>query len=384
MSRIDLEKLLQPISEVAPCGADTEYDQDFGEMLRLAQGEPEKQFGSTIVEAIPPNWAEVRSYALGLSERTKDVRVASYLCRAMLSEAGFVGFRDSLKLFNEYIRRFWPTIHPQLDPDDDNDPTIRVNAIRALVDPASTLLLVRTVPIVSARAFGRFSYRDFQVARGDIPPPASMQNPPKMSAIEGAVQASEGAELLQTTQAVEECVTLVKELDRSVTEQTGVGSGPDLTALAKELAAIGKVMRGWLNERGISETAPAAAVTVAATEAVGPATGAVAVAQVVVRSPGEISSRQEAIEALDKICQWFEKFEPSSPLPLLLKRAKRLSTKSFMEILRDLTPDGLSQAQAIGFGPNGQEEELKSEEPPQANKTKYVPEPPRNVHNDGY
>jgi type VI secretion system protein ImpA len=32
----------------------------------------------------------------------------------------------------------------------------------------------------------------------------------------------------------------------------------------------------------------------------------------------------------------------------LLQRAKRLVAKDFMEILRDLTPDGVSQAEAIG------------------------------------
>ena len=33
--------------------------------------------------------------------------------------------------------------------------------------------------------------------------------------------------------------------------------------------------------------------------------------------------------------------EPSSPVPLLLQRAKRLFAKDFLEILRDLTPGGV-------------------------------------------
>ena len=37
----------------------------------------------------------------------------------------------------------------------------------------------------------------------------------------------------------------------------------------------------------------------------------------------------------------------SSPLPLLIDRAKRLAPMPFLDILRDLAPDGLAQAQTI-------------------------------------
>ena len=54
------------------------------------------------------------------------------------------------------------------------------------------------------------------------------------------------------------------------------------------------------------------------------------------------------MRVLDKACDYFERHEPSSPVPLLLRRAKRLVSKDFMEILRDLAPDGVSQAENIG------------------------------------
>jgi type VI secretion system protein ImpA len=54
------------------------------------------------------------------------------------------------------------------------------------------------------------------------------------------------------------------------------------------------------------------------------------------------------IKALDKICQYYDRHEPSSPLPLLLKRAKRLASKNFLEIVQDLSPEALAQIQALG------------------------------------
>ena len=59
------------------------------------------------------------------------------------------------------------------------------------------------------------------------------------------------------------------------------------------------------------------------------------------------NTREDVIRALDKACRYYESHEPSSPVPLLLKRAKRLVAKDFMEILRDLAPEGVSQAEKI-------------------------------------
>ena len=62
----------------------------------------------------------------------------------------------------------------------------------------------------------------------------------------------------------------------------------------------------------------------------------------------DVNSRQDAIRALEAISAWFRAHEPSSPVPLLLDRAKRLVSKSFMEVLADIAPDGVVQAKLIG------------------------------------
>jgi type VI secretion system protein ImpA len=67
-----------------------------------------------------------------------------------------------------------------------------------------------------------------------------------------------------------------------------------------------------------------------------------------VRLTGDFTTREDVIRALDKICEYYRRYEPSSPVPLFLNRAKRLASKSFLEILRDLTPDALNQALSLG------------------------------------
>jgi type VI secretion system protein ImpA len=61
-----------------------------------------------------------------------------------------------------------------------------------------------------------------------------------------------------------------------------------------------------------------------------------------------VNSRQDVIRLLDKICAYYQRHEPSSPVPLLLNRARRLVDKNFMEILEDLAPEGLGQARQVG------------------------------------
>ena len=42
--------------------------------------------------------------------------------------------------------------------------------------------------------------------------------------------------------------------------------------------------------------------------------------------------------------EFYERAEPSSPVPILLRRAARLVNKSFLDVLRDLIPEGVNQA----------------------------------------
>ncbi len=62
---------------------------------------------------------------------------------------------------------------------------------------------------------------------------------------------------------------------------------------------------------------------------------------------GQIRSNQDIHKALDMIIQYYEQHEPSSPVPLLLKRAKRLVGRTFVDIIRDISPDAMTQVQMV-------------------------------------
>ena len=58
---------------------------------------------------------------------------------------------------------------------------------------------------------------------------------------------------------------------------------------------------------------------------------------------GDINNRDDVLRSLDRILAYYTRHEPSSPLPVLLNRAKNLVHADFAAIVRNLIPDGMSQ-----------------------------------------
>jgi type VI secretion system protein ImpA len=64
-----------------------------------------------------------------------------------------------------------------------------------------------------------------------------------------------------------------------------------------------------------------------------------------------INSRQDVILVLDRICKYYQLYEPGSPVPMLLKRARQLVEKDFLEIIQDLAPDSADKIKNLISGP---------------------------------
>src|SRR5690606_28736020 len=117
--------------------------------------------------------------------------------------------------------------------------------------------------------------------------------------------------------------------------------GPELSGLLQLFRSARQALESRLEAR----TAIAAEMAAeAAVGADGPATTAAAAAP---RRSGEILSREDVVRVLDQVIRYYERNEPSSPIPLLLERCKRLVPMSFPEILKELTPDGLKQLDLV-------------------------------------
>lgn len=382
MDQSDLEALLVPLSDEEPCGPDLEYDAEFGEMERAAQSSAEQQFGDTIVAGEPADWKDVKKRAEALLTRTKDMRVVSYLARASLHQDGVVGFERALHILRGYLETFWDSVHPELDHEDNDDPTYRTNTLITFCDEQGMLRDLRDAPLVASRAIGKFSLRDVETATEAAENPVAATEAengdeegsagPTLGVIDAAFSDNAIETIQETEQALRLSVEHIIAIEQYVTEQVGVTFAVSLAPARKLLEEMHKFVVAQLERRGVfpgqseeeasgddaddgwsaagwgdSEEQPA---TATATESTTTATAAASQGHYV---GGKIASRKDAIKALDDVCDYYESNEPSSPLPLLIRRAQRLASKSFLEILRDLAPDAVSQAEALGGGSSG-------------------------------
>lgn len=337
MPIIDVEQLAAPLSDDAPSGDNIEYEPEFGELERAAQGTDEHVMGDEVVAAQGPDWSDVKSQALALFENTRDLRVAVVLTRALLNRDGPEGLDDGVALIRGLLEQQWGTVHPQLDEEDDNDPTFRVNSVLPLADRAGLLKDLLQMPIVRSQMVGRFCLRDVKVAAGELTPLQDQDQVPDTALIAAAFMDTDVDELQANAAHIDSALDNIRKVEAIFAEKVGAANSPDVDAFVTELKELQKVFNENLVARGIG-------VELQQDEAGGRAGAAGAGAPI----SGEVNSREDAIRMIDKVCHYFERNEPSSPVPLLLRRAKRLISKDFLEILRDLTPDGVSQAELIG------------------------------------
>lgn len=68
---------------------------------------------------------------------------------------------------------------------------------------------------------------------------------------------------------------------------------------------------------------------------------------------GEVRSRDDVLRAIDAICAYYARAEPSSPVPLLLQRCRRMVTMSFVDILKEMLPESVAGLQKIAGKTDG-------------------------------
>ncbi len=130
--------------------------------------------------------------------------------------------------------------------------------------------------------------------------------------------------------------------------RAGHGSGPDLDELRKLLRDMRRLVVLHAPDAPAPDARPGRRPAAGADEAAAPGVPAPARGGgMSVASLGAIGSRADALRLMDLVVEYFERHEPGSPLPLLIGRARRLADKDFLDLLRDLAPDGLNQAEVV-------------------------------------
>jgi type VI secretion system protein ImpA len=345
---IDVEALLADVSPDSPCGEDLSYDPAYAELERAVQGTPEKQVGDSVIPAEEPDWRQVKKLALDLMGRTKDLRVTLDLTLAQMQLEGLNGLRDGLALISGLLDQHWESFHPQLDAEDDNDPTERMNIISSLApeggfqDPLKFPQRLLELPLCSSPQLGRFNMRSVMLASGELKP-VGEETAPDPAHIDAAFASAE--DLSANAAAILEVEDALGRINARLEECVGAANAPDLGRFETPVKQIRQLLQqkapqafpgGDVSPAGDAAPAGAEGGSVSSTEA-GTSSAL----------SGGVSSRDDVIRVLDLVCSYYNRHEPSSPVPLLIQRARRLVTKGFMDIVKDMSPDTVQQIQKV-------------------------------------
>lgn len=330
---LDISLLLCAISPNSPCGEDLEYDVQFLELERDAQGKPERAMGDSVQPAEPPQWRQIEQSSIALLQRSKDLRITHYLLQSAVALHGFAGLTNALTLISDLLRQYWPALYPQLDADDDNDPTLRINALSGITCDTN-LRLLRDSLLPPSRSFGPISLRAaLNASRLQSFPDEQLS----LDELKGALRDSDPAHLTDLRSMLQEAHSRADAIEQLVSAQVGSAQGVDLSALQQLIKQALHILREYVPDSVETEAQAHQSSSGETTETPAVVTSAPHVCD------GEIDNRHDVVRNLDRILGYYARHEPSSPLPVLLNRAKNLVHADFAAIVRNLIPDGMPQ-----------------------------------------
>lgn len=293
------------------------------------------------------DFRQLEKNCLELWKKTRDLRVAAYLCIAETELNGFDGLSEGVDVIRWLVSDMWDGFYPRLDPDDDNDPLERLNIMAMLSpqpgafnDPIMFLSKLRTIRLMPELPY---TMRDVMISNGEIesetPVDAKLISAEMMSLPVEKIQAR--AALLDKIQEN------VGGICSAMNEKMEGGYSLNMSALEKELKrfrAFYAKFTDSFTEQSSSEVSESAGQENAPVAA--------AARPVIKNNFSDLasfraSSRAEALLLLKKGAEYFRLEEPTSPVPYLIERALRLSEMNFMDLLADIAPDALSRGRDI-------------------------------------
>lgn len=355
---MNLDILIGSISNEAPCGVDLECDSDFARLELLFPGEQEIQMGDSVIEAQEPDWTEITSLCKSLLEKSKDLNLLVYLCVASLEVRGIPGLSESIRLLKDVTIRYWDHMYPQLDMSESEDQRYieRVNLLENLTkpyksfgDPFKMVERIRNLLISDSKQVGRFSLAHMLAAKENRSMPDG-SDAPTLALVEASFKSSDPQLLWEKAKAAEAIIIAIGELDDFLNRKLGTHNGVHLEYLRNEVEMLKKILNEFVP--GASVTDNTGERSVGESDPVGMQSSENVVKSIPQSSgdlseSGEIRTRESIIRNIDRILAYYPKYEPGSPVPLLLRRAKRLVNLGFMQLIGDLSPSTKSDLEKL-------------------------------------
>ena len=366
---MDIEILLAPLEGDNPSGVELRNEAQFHAIERLLESAAKSVRVSTDIVLNPSatavEWDDITSTGMELAAIGRDVRLLVIMVRTAFAEDGFEGLVAGLGLLHDTLDQHWDTMHPELRdrPSPRDAATPRVNALKQLENDNNGLLGdMKYSVLLNPRGIGPILGYDLSVATltaSDVQAQYSGLSQAELAEI-GAKHEARANKTIAATRAMaaeeadkaEAMVATIIQAEAAITtlcaklsEKGGFGDEPGLS-LPETSEFLAKVRRTL--EKAMSETdAPADAPTPSAAPTASSPAPTSAPAGNGFAAVAGINSRADVEASLDSIIAFYERTEPSSPIPHLAHRMRRMVQMDFLELMEEIAPSGMKEFRNI-------------------------------------
>lgn len=351
---LDIERLLAPITDDAPCGRDLREDASPNSLYhtlrdirtqarnneRSARADGETDFvQSTDWQPIVDQAPEI------LATQSKDLEIVAWLVEAFSRTRGFQGVAAGFALARALIERFGTDLYPQ--PDEDGKATqlaalIGLNGYGsegALIPPLKAIPLTEGGPPAPFAAWQ--CEQAFELER--ITDPAKREERSKRGFVTRVeldrAMAETSQDFLQSTErhlraALEIYQAFQETLDRYCEDD------PQPTARIRETLDSCLQTLTYLAGDRLAARSDAVTNEEALSEADDLAEPPTEIAQIPANAAAQATlDRQRALRQLEEVAHYFRRTEPHSPVSYAIEQAVYWSKLSLPDLLNELIPD---------------------------------------------
>ncbi|PBC07851.1 type VI secretion system protein TssA [Mesorhizobium sp. WSM3859] len=388
---IDLALWLNPLNGANPSGEDLRNDPAFHELERLTESQKKVEYeGNNKSEVeVPIDWDSVLAKAEELRSHGRDLRLLVIVTRALTHESGLAGLAQGLTLIAQTFDRHWDTMHPALRSGAPREAALRrINALIDLQNSQDGLLKdLRGIVFFAPRTVGPIKGSDLE--EGSLDEHALMQEAKSgLSTAEKAALVSAHNQLVnrvrtgckaQLDQDGEAMTSLIADARAVIAALETVdvalnarmeGNGATVPELKKFLQRLLTTLErnssvGAQVANGAAKPSPQPAQPASTPARNGhgaePMASVASPVEASTGLPDRINSRDEVVKCLDLVVAFYDRTEPSSPIPHLARRVRRMVHMDFVELMEDLAPSGLKEFRLLAGVPDPKKPAQKDE-----------------------
>jgi len=336
-----LEQLLKPVSEAAPCGESLAFSPDLDAIAQARKADdPSLEQGAWVTTLKEADWKFVsKRCAVLIETRSKDLQLAVWLAEANAKTGGLRGLGDALQLIGALCERYWDGLYPLPDEDGFEQRIGNLSWIAARVPQ-----LVTECPVTEGAVF---SMRQI----GAMREAARTHGADAIADVEAARSRTSKAFSAKLLEDGEHCLAMLAQMETALDSLLG-NDGPSFSNARTALQNLVHFVTPAAG-KSMATAAPPAAEPESGTEPL-PTLPAGAVAS------GPLPSRSQALAQLRAVAEFFRRTEPHSPVAYLADKAASWGEQPLHVWLKTVVKDAAALShvdELLGIEREGKKEE---------------------------